>query len=196
MAGYFPCLSDLEDQLLEEGVCPTVACAKAHQKITERIIAAKNNGRLEGPLVIVGYSAGADKALLVSRRLGERGIEVDKLILIEPSRKGCVSANVRECINIYKPQLWTEYVPFFRGCQVTAENPSTLLLNYDVRDYNDGRYDWDNHFTLTMNPYVRDLMIDEVLSAIDGVPEQEEMLSEESAGSAAEAVEEFHPPVK
>jgi hypothetical protein len=196
MAGYFPYLSDIEEQLLEEGVCPTVAYAGAHQKITERIIAAKNNGRLQGPLVIVGYSAGADKALLVSRRLGERGIDVDKLVLVEPSVNGCVPGNVKECLNIYKPQLWTRYVPFFRGCMVTAENPSTRLLNYDVRDYNDGRYDWDNHFTLTMNPYLRDLMIDEVLSAIDGVPEQEDMLSEQADGSPTEVAEEFQPPAQ
>jgi hypothetical protein len=196
MAGYFPCLSNFEEQLLEDGICPTVAYAGAHQEITERIVAAKNNGRLQGPLVIVGYSAGADKALVVARRLGECGIEVDKLVLVEPSKQGCVPANVRECLNIYKPQLWTEFVPFFRGCIVTAENPSTQLLNYNVRDYNDGRYDWDNHFTLTMNPYLRDFMVDEVLSAVDGVPEQEDVPSEQADVSAADESEEFHAPTK
>ncbi|MGE5193105.1 MAG: hypothetical protein ACM3U2_11460, partial [Deltaproteobacteria bacterium] len=62
IGGYFPYISDLEDQLLDEGICPTVAFAEAHRKVTERITAARNMGRLNGPLVIVGYSAGADKA--------------------------------------------------------------------------------------------------------------------------------------
>ena len=60
LAGYFPCLSDFEDELLEEGVCPTVVHPDAHQKITERILAAKNNGRLEGPLVIVAHPVRRD----------------------------------------------------------------------------------------------------------------------------------------
>lgn len=178
LAGYYPSCSEFEEELLEEGVCPTVALPGACHAITERIIAARNNGRLQGPLVIVGYSAGADKALLASRRLGARGITVDKLVLLEASVHGCVPGNVRECINIYKPQPTSEFFPWFRGCVITAESPSTQLLNYNVRDYNDGRYDWDNHFTLPFNPWVRDLMVNEVLSAIDGAPEQTEILSD------------------
>jgi hypothetical protein len=196
IGGYFPDLCAIEEGLLDEGICPTVAYPSAHEKITERIIAARNNGRFDGPLVIVGYSAGADKALLVSRRLADRGIEVDKLVLVEPSVNGRVPGNVKECFNIYKPQLWTEYVPIFRGCMVTAENPSTELRNYDVRDYNDGRYDWGNHFTLTMNPYIRDLIIDEVVATIDGVPEQEEVLDVQQPDSATQIGEEFHPPAQ
>jgi hypothetical protein len=178
LAGYYPTCSEFEEELAEEGVCPTVALPGAYRAVTERIIAARNNGRLQGPLVIVGYSLGADKALLASRRLGARGITVDKLVLLEAGVHGCVPGNVRECINIYKPQPATDFFPWFRGCVVTAESPSTQLLNYNVRDYNDGRYDWDNHFTLPFNPWVRDLMVDEVLSAIDGAPEQTEMLTD------------------
>jgi hypothetical protein len=187
MAGYFPCISELEDRMLEEGVCPTVALPGAHCQIAERIIGARNNGRLNGPLVIVGYSAGADKALVVARRLGECGITVDKLVLLEASAHGCVPGNVTECVNIYKSQPW----PLFRGCSVVAESPATRLVNYNVRDYNDGRYDWDNHFTLTFNPYVRDMMFDEVMSGVEGESAQDETPSAQQAGDQVNVAEEI-----
>ncbi|MGE5191694.1 MAG: hypothetical protein ACM3U2_04275, partial [Deltaproteobacteria bacterium] len=127
----------------------------------------------------------------VSRKLGERGITVDKLVLLEASANGRVPGNVRECVNIYKPQPWTEYFPFFRGCTVAADSPVTQLVNYNLREFNDGRYDWDNHFTVTFNPYVRDLMMDEVLSGIEEVPEQDEMLSALEEGDGLSVAEEI-----
>jgi pimeloyl-ACP methyl ester carboxylesterase len=189
MTGYFPCLREFEERLLDEGVSPTVAFPSAHERIAERLIAAKNNGTLDGPLVIVGYSLGADNAIRVARRLGARGIAVDKLVLLETSTANCVPGNVRECINIYKPQPLNGLVPFFRGCTVTAESSDTVLVNYNVREYNDGRYDWDNHFTLTANPYLQDLMIDEVMTAFETVPEQEGIVSEQGIDDGPVAVE-------
>jgi hypothetical protein len=165
----------------------------AYRQVTERIIGAHNNGRLNGPLVIVGYSAGADKALRVSRCLGQRGLTVDKLVLLEASSGGRVPGNVKECVNIYKTQPWTQFVPVFRGCTVMAESPDTRLVNCDLRDFNDGRYDWENHFTLAFNPYVEDLMVNEVAAAFNGEPGQEEVLSLLDDGGNVTVAEETPP---
>src|SRR5258708_23210755 len=119
--GYFTKLGEFEDKLLEEGICPTVAFPDAHARICERIIAARNTGRLQGPLVVVGYSSGADKAIALSRSLQERGITVDKLVLLEATSECSIPGNVSECVNIYKPQPWDGVLPFFRGCPVCAE---------------------------------------------------------------------------
>lgn len=180
--GYFPQLAEFEESLLEEGACPTVAYPEAHRRIAERVIAARNTGRLQGPLVIVGYSSGADKALSVSRQLAQRGIPVDKLVLLEAPPGGRVSGNVRECVNIYKPQPWSKVFPYFSGSQVMAESSATQLVNYNVREFNDGRYDGDDHFTLTANPFIQDMMIDEVMTAFESVPEQEETAVAGDAG--------------
>jgi hypothetical protein len=53
----------------------------------------------------------------------------------------------------------------------------------NVRDFNDGRYDWDHHFTLTTNPYVRDLMINEVMSAVDALTARIKSLEAELAAT-------------
>jgi hypothetical protein len=172
MVGYFPNLGEFEDKLLE---------------------AARNTGRLQGPLVVVGYSSGADKAIVLSRSLQERGITVNKLVLLEATSETSIPGNVSECVNIYKPQPWDGVIPVFRGCPVTAESPATIVSNYNVREYNDGRYDWDNHFTLTTNPYVQDLIIDEVVAGLEGAPKQDEVASGNDQG-AIKTAEEVPPP--
>ena len=186
-AGYFPDLCEFEDRLLEEGICPIVAWPGACGTICERIIAARNNGQLQGPLVVVGYCAGADKAILLSRGLRERGITVDKLVLLETSNECSVPGNVNQCVNIYKPQPWDDIMPLFSGRPVSAESPETVVSNYNVRDHNDGRYDWDNYFTLTTNPYIQEMMVDEVVTALDETPEQEEITSQGGRDSPATA---------
>jgi pimeloyl-ACP methyl ester carboxylesterase len=170
-AGYFPGLMAFEDKLLDEGVCTTVAYPDAYPKIAERLIAGRNLGRLQGPVVIVGYSSGAGAAMLLSRRLGERGIDVDKLVLLEAADSMRVPGNVHQCFNVYKSQPWSEVKPIFRGDPLAVESPATMLVNYDLREYNDGRFDWDGHLTLTANPYVQDLVIDEILTAFDETEE-------------------------
>jgi hypothetical protein len=172
--GYFPCITQLEDRLLDEGVCPTVAFPDAYRKVAERIIAGRNTGRFESPLVIAGYSNGADRAIDVACLLNERGITVDKLVLLESSGAKSIPCNVRECFNIYKYQVWGEIIPIFRGMPVRPEGPATTVVNYNLRDYNDGRFDWYNHLTVSANPYVQELMVDEVMTAIDPGPSSDD----------------------
>jgi pimeloyl-ACP methyl ester carboxylesterase len=171
-AGYFPNLAEFEDRLLDEGICPTVAYPEGYATVAERLIGGRNRGRLAGPVVIVGYSAGANAAISLSRRLGERGINVDKLVLLEPTTGEKVPGNVVTCFNIYKSQPWYDVVPAFGGIPVSKENPATTLVNYNLRDYNDGRFDWENHLTLAANPHIQDLILDEVLVAFEPATEE------------------------
>jgi len=179
-AGYFPNLAEFEDRLLDEGVCPTVAYSDAYANVAERLIGGRNRGRLSGPVVIVGYSAGANAAISMSRMLGEKGIEVDKLVLLEATTGERVPDNVVACFNIYKSQPWYSIYPAFGGIPVGKENSATTLVNYNVRDYNDGRFDWENHLTLAANPFIQDLILDEVLVAFE--PDAATPATEESSG--------------
>ncbi|HEY2252606.1 MAG TPA: hypothetical protein VGH74_16145 [Planctomycetaceae bacterium] len=182
-AGYFPNLADFEDKLLDEGVCPTVAYPEAYPAIAERLIGGRNRGRLTGPVVIVGYSSGANAAISLSRRLGEKGIDVDKLVLLEATTGERVPGNVVACFNIYKTQPWYDIVPAFGGIPVSKESAATTLVNYNVRDYNDGRFDWENHLTLAANPFIQDLLLDEVLVAFE--PDTEGPGAEGPAGEGS-----------
>ena len=165
--GYFPNIGELEVRFLDEGVCPTVAHPDAAPALAERIMGGRNQGRLSGPIVIVGYSSGADAAITLASKLGAKGVEVEKLVLLEASDARRVPPNVHQCVNIYKSQAWDEYVPFFVGYPLQVSNESTEIVNYNLRDYNDGRYDWEHHLSLAGNPHIQDLIVDEVMEAFE-----------------------------
>ena len=65
------------------------------------------------PLVLIGFSYGADDAVSIARRLRARGRPVDLLVTIDPVTPGGVPPNVRRCVNFYEPNgVWD----LFRGC--------------------------------------------------------------------------------
>jgi hypothetical protein len=202
-AGYFPNLADFENRLIDEGTCPTVAYPQAEGTIAERIIGGRNQGRLKGPIVIVGYSAGANAAVSLSERLGTRGIDVDKLVLVEASDSKRVPQNVHACLNIYKSEPWGEQLRVLAGHPLEAQSSATELFNYDIREYNDGRFDWENHLTLVANPHVQDLMIEEVLATFEETAtasntepqaESDNGGNDDSGASRAGAAEDVSPP--
>src|SRR5262249_5535386 len=135
--------------------------------LADRIVAARNEGRLASPLVVFGYSTGADHALKVARRLGRQGVTVDKLVLLDPTVARSVPDNVRSCFNLYMGQPSGSTLPWFRGIAVSAESEGTELVNYNCSDVEDGRYTTANHFTLSADPDVQDLLIEEIVSVTD-----------------------------
>jgi hypothetical protein len=166
--GYWPFIETFEKELCEEGLCPTIAFAEQYPALADDITEGIESGRLEGPLVIVAYSVGANGAIHLCRRLEERNITVDKLVLLETSYDEEIPGNVRSCFNIYKSQPLTDWFPIFRGLPLTAESDRTELVNYDLRCEEPDICFWDNHLTMCMNRKIHDLIIDEVLDEIDG----------------------------
>lgn len=166
-AGYFPRLGEFKNRLLDRGICPAVSHPSACTKLAEQIIDGWNEGRLTGPVVIAGYSSGADQALRLAWQLGQQDVTVDKLVLLEPTLARSVPCNVRSCFNIYKGQPWGYELPWLRGYAVSAESPETDLFNYNLRD-DDGRFRGENHFTLSANRDVQELMVDEIVAGMIG----------------------------
>lgn len=166
--GYWPFIETFEDALCDEGLSPTIAFPAQYCQLADDITEGTESGHLNGPLVIVGYSVGANSAIHVCRRLQERNITVDKLVLLETSYAEEIPGNVRSCFNIYKSQPLTDWFPIFRGLPLDAESSRTEMVNYDLRREDPGICCWDNHLTMCMNRRIHDLIIDEVLDEIDG----------------------------
>ena len=77
------------------------------------IIQEQQKGVLDGePLVLVGHSWGADDQVRVAEMLGQNGIQVDLLVLIDPVTPPLVPPNVKRCYCIYKSHPVTDAVPF------------------------------------------------------------------------------------
>jgi hypothetical protein len=166
--GYWPFIEPFEKGLCAEGICPTTAFAEGYPQVANEIEEGRRSGRWQGPLVIVGYSSGANCALKLCRDLGGRGITVDKLVLLETSYRDLVPENVRHCVNIYKSQPVTDWIPIFRGIPLCAESDTTELVNRDIHYEPYAHGFLNHHLTICANPVVQRMMIDEVLEEIDG----------------------------
>jgi pimeloyl-ACP methyl ester carboxylesterase len=126
--GYWPRAQRLEGHIRCHGYRTKISrCAQVRK--AAHYIQQHHGGE---PIIIVGYSLGADSACWVCRRLQEAGIRVDTLILIESTLGVSVPGNVRSCINLYKSNPRRDWLPAFRGVPVVAEG-CTQLKNVDVR---------------------------------------------------------------
>src|SRR5262245_55086869 len=82
-AGYWPECDRFVTSLREQGTPATVIRGWEVNRAAERIAAARRQGRQTQPLVLIGYSRGANDAIRLTRRLQKHDIGVDQLILME-----------------------------------------------------------------------------------------------------------------
>lgn len=157
-------LHDIEDDLIAEGVNAHVVSGPRWPSVSDEIKREYSEGSLEGPLVIVGHSYGADDAVRLARSLGSENIRIDMLALIDPTTPPKVPANVVNCFNLYKSSPATDWIPLLRGIPVEAESESTQVVNFDIRDHNeDGRFSWNNHFNIEEDGDVQAVIVEQVL---------------------------------
>lgn len=151
-AGYWPGVTGLAQELSDHGFAPQIIMGMTHSLHARSVADQYHAGRRSGPITIVGYSSGADYACRMSRLLGERGVPVSTLVLIESTLGTPVPENVDYCVNIYESRPATDWIPAFRGIPVQANSPQTNLYNLDSRS--NGELQWltnYNHFTVVSN---------------------------------------------
>ena len=103
---------------------------------------------LPGPLVLIGFSYGADDVILIARRLAEHGRTVDLLVTIDPVTPAEVPANVRRCVNFYEPDWPWDMLPFLRGVPVNGRG---VVENVNVRERPDLVEPGTSHATVAAN---------------------------------------------
>jgi hypothetical protein len=136
---------DVDTQVFAESQWQDVAdhLAKSHHS---------NSG---SPLVLVGFSYGADDAILISRELSQRGIRVDLLVTIDPVTPAAVPANVARCVNFYQPNGVMDVFPFLRGIPIHREAGDTApLQNVNVRADENLVEPNTSHATIAANPKI------------------------------------------
>lgn len=169
IAGYWPGAGAFERTLECRGIRPKVVFAETYPFLADRIAADRECGGACRPLVIVGYSTGGNGAIDVCRRLEQRGIAVDKLVLLDTSYEDAIPGNVRSCFNLYKSHPHTDWIPIFRGVPMPAASPSTEMVNFDLRCQAPELSGWwENHLTICANPCIHELMAAQVLEGLQG----------------------------
>ena len=84
------------------------------------------------PLVLIGFSYGADDVLRIARQLDGDSITVDLVITIDPVTPPRVPGNVRACYNYFQTNGVWDIFPWLRGIPLTASRPGQLT-NVDIR---------------------------------------------------------------
>jgi pimeloyl-ACP methyl ester carboxylesterase len=97
------------------------------------------------PLILIGFSYGADDVILISRRLNEAHIPVDLLITIDPVTPAAIPPNVKRCVNFYEPNGFWDIFPWLRGIPVNGGQ------NINVRDRPDLVETGTSHATIAAN---------------------------------------------
>ena len=130
------------------------------QELSDFIIKHYETKELQGPIILVGHSLGANDQIKVARSLAQANIPVALLMTIDAVSPKKVPPNVEEAFNIYK----SSYVPLFSGLVLNAvDKNATHIENYNVTTVNSIHV---NHFTIDMNDSIQTLMLNKVLAVL------------------------------
>ncbi len=131
---------------------------KAHS-LSKTIIKRYKAHEINGPIILIGHSLGANDQIKVAKNLDREHIPVALLLTIDAVSPLPVPPNVKEVYNIYKPS----YIPFFSGQKVKAMDPYvTKVTNLNVG--NMGAH--VNHWTITLDQEIRKLMDEKILASL------------------------------
>lgn len=94
-------LDDLASRLRQSGYHDvTVVGLTAMTGVERELIRSRERSR---PIVLIGHSLGANAAVGLAQRLGERGIPIGLLVSFDATESLAVPANVGRVLNIYQP---------------------------------------------------------------------------------------------
>jgi hypothetical protein len=101
LAGFQSGIDVMGERLLRRGIVPRVFTHSDPDGATNDIVKRYRAG-LRAPVIIVGYSLGADAAGLIARQLHQHRVPVALLILFGPVADVPVTPNVARAINHYQ----------------------------------------------------------------------------------------------
>lgn len=157
----------LADKLRAEGAEADVFKQSQSGEVGDALLARVKVGRLDGPLVLVGFSFGADDSIRIAARIGEAGQPVDLLVLIDPVTPPPIPPNVRRCVNYYQSNGAWDVFPWLRGVpvEVDATNPQRVV-NVNLRGRPDLLEPDTAHRTIAGNPQLHAAIAADVRRAL------------------------------
>lgn len=125
------------------------------------------------PLVLIGFSFGADESIRIARRLAEQRVPVDLLITIDPVTPPDIPPNARLCRNYYQSNGALDALPWLRGVPVrggggggsaSGAAGGSTVVNVNLRDRQDLLEPNTGHSTIAANPKLHRAIRQDVLS--------------------------------
>ena len=159
-------MDDIGENLQEKGLKAGVYAGPSWRSLAGQIVEIRAQAEQDTLLVISGHSYGADDAIRLARALNQHGVVVDALVLVDPTTPPKIPVNVRRCINIYRSQPATDWMPWLRGVPVEGENQSTLVINRDLRTsgQHEDLLEDVNHFNIEDIPAIQEMVVEEIVA--------------------------------
>lgn len=145
-------MDQLALQIEQNGISAQVYRESQWQALGEAIERRQRSNSAARPLVLIGFSYGADDVLRIAQKLDRDAIPVDLLITIDPVTPPAVPDNVRRCYNYFQSNGFWDVFPWLRGIPLNASSPRQLV-NIDIRrDRTDLLEPNTSHATIAGNP--------------------------------------------
>jgi len=159
-------MDDIGENLQKKGLKAGVYAGPSWRSLAGQIVEIRAQAEQDALLVISGPSYGADDAIRLARALNQHGVVVDALVLVDPTTPPKIPVNVRRCINIYRSQPATDWMPWLRGVPVEGENQSTLVINRDLRTsgQHEDLLEDVNHFNIEDIPAIQEMVVEEIVA--------------------------------
>jgi hypothetical protein len=159
-------IDKLGDELVSNGVDARVFRADQAGELGDALVDRFGKPRPHAPLVLIGFSYGADDAVRVAEKLERAGIGVDLLLTIDPVTPSDVPANVTRCRNYYQSNGPLDIFPWLRGIPLKPADgfgQTARLVNVDIRNRPDLLEPGTSHATIAANAKLHRVILEEVL---------------------------------
>jgi hypothetical protein len=161
---YSAGMDQLAAELVASGVDARVYREEQWRELADAIDARYQTTSAHEPLVLIGFSYGADDVLKTARQLEHHGIVCDAVITIDPVTPPRVPGNVRVCYNFFQTNGIWDIFPWFRGVPLQSEHLDNVM-NIDLRKDHPELLEPDTaHANIAANPNVRRAIIDRALA--------------------------------
>jgi hypothetical protein len=164
---YSDGIDRLADSLRKEGIPAQVYKESQWREVSDILVSRWKEKQLAGPIVLIGFSYGADDVIEISRRLSKENRAVRLLVLIDPVTPSGVPY-VRRCVNFYHPNGVWDFFPWLRGVPVehdTKDHQGSMpssLENINVRERAELNSSDMGHNTIAGNESIHAAIIREV----------------------------------
>jgi hypothetical protein len=126
-------IDELAAKLERRGIEATVFRAEQWRDLSAAL-RTRYQAAAHAPLILIGFSYGADDVLRVAEELERSGVAVDLAVTIDPVTPPPVPTNVRRCYNLFQTNGVWDVFPWLRGIPLRQRVVgSGALINVDIR---------------------------------------------------------------
>lgn len=160
---YSQGIDQLADSLRREGVEAQVFRAGQWRELGETISHRYAGAGRREPLVLIGFSYGADDVVQIADQLKGADLTIDLLITIDPVTPAPVPENVRVGYNFFQSNGVWDAFPWFRGVPLQPDG-NRQIMNIDIRRQRTDLLEPDTaHSNIAANPKIHREIIRRVL---------------------------------